>query len=89
MVGFTTRSKEEPVYRLLLSGMRDEALERETRMVVWLFLTTIDGPWKEDIWARESCRRECEKRGKPEIFSRAEAFILGDPRITEQQRARL
>jgi hypothetical protein len=89
MVGVSKQAEEEPTYRLLLAGMNDEALEIETQSVIWLFLTRVDGPSQEDIWQCECCRRECDKRGKPEIFKRAKAVILRDPRVRREAVAKL
>jgi hypothetical protein len=62
MVGFGPRKLCEPVYRQLLEGLTDEALERELRHISRMMETTPNGPHYEDMWKLECLKYEFTKR---------------------------
>jgi hypothetical protein len=82
MVGRIRRNQEtDRIYIEWLSELPDTKLESEARFTIWRCLTTLHGPYPYDLWQREQVKQECERRGKPEIFARADAVVRNDPRV--------
>jgi len=56
--------------------MDDAKLASFARDYIFMCQTTLNGPRAIDEFKREASRKECRRRGRPEIYEEAERFIL-------------
>lgn len=81
MVGnIVRREVAEPIYREMLRDLDDERLEAAAKSWIWQREVALYGPAEEDEWHCDSVREECARRGRLEIFLRAENNILAQVR---------
>jgi hypothetical protein len=78
MVGFFLL--DESIYQDGLKAMDDPQLERAAAIWVWQSQNELRGPWPDTVKRLRIIRAECDHRGKPEIFQRAEKRIFRQTR---------
>ena len=54
-----------------VSKMTDEELLKETESKIWLSAYADNNPRSDYHWHCDYCYDECQKRNKPEIYSKA------------------
>ena len=74
----------ELIFQGWLREMDDRRLESEALTWIWLSESHNSRPWDEEQWRRDCVRAECQRRQRPEIFSRAENNILAQIRRTAE-----
>ena len=85
MVGnIVRREVAEPIFREMLTELDDERLESAAIFWIWQRETALRGPYEEDEWHCDCIREECERRERPEIYSRAENNIMAQIRKTAE-----
>jgi hypothetical protein len=87
MVDGNSRNEEtDRIYIEWLNEMPDSKLESEARFTIWRCFNKLHGPYDYDLWQRDQVKQECERRGQPEVFARAEELVRNDPRISGQEK---
>jgi len=54
-----------------IADMDDEAFEDAAKQAIWLSAYAHNNPRSDYHWQADACHSEAERRGKPEIYSRA------------------
>lgn len=67
--------KPKQVYLDKLSDMSNEELLKECDNMIWLHVHS--NPVSDYHWRSSACYEECKKRGKVNIFEKAEKHIKG------------
>jgi hypothetical protein len=67
---------QEPIFREYLRRMDHVELSSMARDYAFLCQTSIDGPWKIDLFKTNLIKEEFARRGKPEVFEVVQNSIL-------------
>lgn len=67
----TTLDKTKSEYAAKLISMTDPELFKETEQMIWLSLFTNNNPHSAYHWRCDASHDECQRRGRPDIYSRA------------------
>ena len=76
MDGLYNYRVQEPIFRQYLQQMDDPELSSVARDYVFLWETSLGGPWKIDLFKTNLIKEEFARRRKLELFEVAEGFIL-------------
>ena len=63
--------KPKSDYLQKIASMDDDALFEETKSKIWLSAYASNNPRSDYHWHVDACYDECQKRGKPKIYTRA------------------
>ncbi len=65
------RGKPKADYIRRIEAMNDEELYKEAEQKIWLSAYANNNPRSDYHWQCDATYDECQRRGKPEIYSRA------------------
>jgi hypothetical protein len=63
-----------------LAGLDDKAFGKEAENCIWLSAYAHNNPRSDYHWQADACYSEAERRGKPDLYSRAWARASGQAR---------
>lgn len=70
--------KPKSEYVTKVAEMTDHDLALECDKMIWLSAYAGNNPRSDYHWQCDVCYHECERRGKPEIYSNAHEALVAD-----------
>lgn len=71
MAHVTTLDRTKSEYTAKLIGLTDLDLFKEAEQMIWLSAFANNNPRSAYHWRCDACYDECQRRGRPHIYSRA------------------
>lgn len=65
------QAHQQATYQDKLHKMNDEELFKECEMKIWLSAYAANNPRSNYHWQCDATYKECQRRNKPDIYSRA------------------
>jgi hypothetical protein len=72
--------EKQAAYKIRIEGLTDDQITAELDMKLWLSAFANNNPISCYHWQTDALYSECERRGKPKLYSRAHAKLMRECR---------
>lgn len=71
------RFRPRSIFTDEIAGLSDEGFVKRAETIIWLSAFANNNPRSDYHWQADACHDEATRRGKPELYSQAQAQAAG------------